>query len=347
MSEDFAARFEADVDGELRRKLDSRSSQLEDLIQRFSERNSYLRQRPPLSVQSPEAFEARPVPPELLSRLHQTNRDLKLLQQRRLRLESAFKLLDRRIESASRIRAEKKREHARESMGLLSATAQTGIHGGSRPVDPARESVVELDMFRRQLAAIEDLRSGAKPKLCGDVPVNIDSWIAGEEEQARRHAGEVDRLLEQLQNSLKHLYEDGTAWKTEVYVRNRVSDAFAAFVGAYQKGKYNLSTFKLRVVSEALKSLAARGGDWNATELLQNLESERQFLIEELVARGIGDAEMDELKKQIEIQLLYLQHLTAVAGSALCRVGTHQPPVDVLERMKVDIAEMEQREALK
>ena len=352
MSDDFAELFEADVDRELLRKLHARSSRLDELIQRFSFRNASLRERAQSqqSVQSLEVFEPEPVSPQLLSTFHQTCRDVKLMEQKLERLEAARGLLDQRIASASRVLSLKQAQYAYDAMSLLSSTAQASTQSPSRRTDSqSRDPLIELSMFERHLAAIDELRNGVKPKLYGDISVNIDEYLAKEEALMHEHSRSAERelLMHQLRESLQQLYQDGVSWQAEVDARNRVSDAFSRFVGAYQKEKYDISTFRLREVDRVLKEITKCGGDWNAAELLRNLEAEKQFLGEELAARGIGDAEMVELKEQMETQLLYLQHLTAVAGSALGRVGTGKVPVDVIEKMKVDIAEMEQRLSMK
>jgi hypothetical protein len=75
--------------------------------------------------------------------------------------------------------------------------------------------------------------------------------------------------------------------------------------------------------------------------ILRDLTAERQFLINELGARGGLDEEGMRMKKEIELQMIYLGHLTTVAGKALSRMSTQKEPIDPVENLQADIAEKE------
>jgi len=58
--------------------------------------------------------------------------------------------------------------------------------------------------------------------------------------------------------------------------------------------------------------------------IMRDLNEERQFLLKKLQRRGAIDEEIAQMKREIDLKLLSISHLRAVAGKALARVSVEK-----------------------
>lgn len=339
-SSDLAQR----VNEEFVYKLRDRAKDLQDLIDFLSARNERLEQFLSTSseVPCPDPFIPTSIPPELLSRYLELRRKHSYLEQKSENLYAAeTQLRAHRIPAAENLLRRRRLEEADAAVPLLSQTVGNLI--GQRRMERTDPVILETTMVEKQLRAINDLNAGARPRSYGDIPINIDAEIAREEERRDRTRAEVEAKITDLSHALSKIFRKTQACNSIVSGRKRVVRAFVNFVKSYHSSKHELNNFPSKRIDEAISLIRQNADDYNANVLLKSLEGEREFLLEELRSRGISDPEMNEMKHEIDIRMIQLQHLTSVVGNALCRISTGTPPPDPVEKLKVEIAELELR----
>lgn len=323
-------------------RLRDRVKDLNDLIEFISARNEQLQQI--LSTQgedpTPDPFIPTEIHPELLSRYLELRRIHCDLQQKADNLRDAYtQLRDHRIPAAENLMRRRRMDECAAAVPLISPTV-SNLNGQRRTARPDTV-IVETAMVDAQLRAIRELNAGAIPRSYGDLPLNINAEIAKEANLRDQKCAEVEAGIEELSHALGRIFRKMQASNSIISSRRRVAKAFAGFVRSYHSSKHELDNFPSKRIDEAFSIIRQYADDYNADVLLKSLQCEREFLLEELRSRGISDQEMNEMKHEIDIRLLQLQHLTSVTGKALCRISTGNPPPDPVERLKVEIAELE------
>jgi hypothetical protein len=293
----------------------------------------------PPGVDPRPPYRASPPAPALLSEHSALARRFRLLESKRERLARAAELLDRRIDSATRLLAQQRHEAALRAVRSLSPTAAGLLHSPAAPPPP--EPLIELSLFQTQLDAIRALKSGAIPKPPGEISIDFPAELQRHQARLREQADETRRLIARVSEALARCFGDDNGIGVHEVARDRLAATFAKFTSAYHSAAYAADTLPHRRLIADLRARAAAERAQAAEDIRSDLEIERQFLMRELADRGAGDEDAALMRHEIEVELVYLRHLTAIAGTALAKMSAHPAPIDPVEVMQLDIAESE------
>lgn len=339
MSEGLTQDVRVVVDNEFIDKLESRYKNLQRLITAFSSRNSFVESFDCGFGESRDLGDTVSVSPQLLEAHSEACRELRRLEQKHASLSRASSLLDERLAKADEVSREMIHARAIESMHLLSPTAAALMTRTS--INEPSAVVPEVDVIRGQVSAIRDLCNGCVPKSREESESGIDDQINEEEDAARSACLENNRLLGELSVLLKRLYSDNCILNRSVESRRNVARSFSNFCDLYRSGKCDVNVSRLRRTTAALNRLGRNGLSGSSEELLVCLKREQCFLEEELALRGIGDAETESLKEEIDFNMLRLEHMTCVIGRCPSLACVGRPKSDPIENMLVDISNLE------
>jgi hypothetical protein len=326
---------ERDIREQFIGRLRSKSEVLYTLIHQLGARNDSLKATSYAAVESrPPIRPARPSA-DLLTRYFDTHQEILALREKYDNLLNADRLLDRRIESASRLLEKQTSDKAARAIRLLSPTAAAHLD-----VPESRPSIarpfVELSMFENQLNAIAELKRGVVAKPSGKLSVNLDQEIERITARLRMSNRLCEQLTEDLAGAIKRLYAEAPRGG-----RREFRGAYSNFLNAYHRATFSIDRFSEEQLFEMRRTTAAARERERAFQVLSDLNEERELLLEQLAARGGNDEEMMELRGEVEFALLHLSHLTAVAGKGLARISTEKEPIDPIDSMQAEIAELE------
>jgi hypothetical protein len=144
-----------------------------------------------------------------------------------------------------------------------------------------------------------------------------------------------------LSESLARFYGEENGIAAQAAARRRLSSAFSKFLSAYHAASFAIDTLPHQRMLADLRQRAFEEQSAAVESIRSDLEIERDFLVQELIARGGSDEEGIQIKSEIEVELLHLRHLAAVAGAALARMTAQPPPIDPIDCMQLEIAERE------
>jgi hypothetical protein len=261
-------------------------------------------------------------------------------------MRRASEILNRRITDAKNLLKEQRRVNELRSVNSLSRTAAQLLQVTSTSVAASPTHVLELTMFQTQLEAIRALKSGAVPKPPGETSVDFPAEIAAKEEQLAQQNAETRALMARLSQSLTNFYSEENGVAAEASSRARLASAFSKFLSSYHSASYAIDALPHTKMLSELRRKVESERDAAFSHIREDLQIEKEFLLRELVARGGTDEEGAQMKREIEVELIHLRHLAAVAQTALARLSAQPPPLDPVESMQLDIVEKEARDVI-
>lgn len=333
------------VEQQMRLKLIKKAEILENMIQKVQERNEYLQSaldQPDINIHEPINF---PFPnKEVLTAHIIAQRRNNLSKRKNERLHQANKKLVQRISKARTLLAEQKLRKSVKDLELLSPTAAE-YHRKQikqwKAYSPPGTANIETTALENQLKAVKDLQNGIKPNRLLPIRFNFDLAI----EQAK---SELDYLQEanksrfnQLSKRIDQYMNDTRLLNQYSQQRVELTDHFTELVSKYHNVTYEIAQFPYKKALQIMQSTSHNNEKTRLNQMIGSLEEEKELLQGQLIYSGAGDEETVSLKTELEISLLYLSHLTAIAGKTLCRMSTNKEPLDPIENMEADIIEME------
>lgn len=257
-------------------------------------------------------------------------------------LKNANKTLDLRLSNAEKLlKTERENEHV-HYVAMLSPTAAKLMKSQkSKNSSQIQGQTLEIAYLKRQIQAIEDLKNGAVPKPRGSLNINFDEIIRKEEKNLQNIQAKSSKNRETFSSLVNEHLSRSNSLQDSIKSHNDYAASFAEFQTSYNAATGNINALPFHALLDILKEESSRTTKEGLEAAIDSLEREKAMILERLQKMGVDDEESAELKHEINVQLLYLSHVTAVAEKALCKLSARKQPVDPLETLKIEIAEME------
>lgn len=337
--------FEAEIKKEINDAIKKQQSQIESVIKSSRERNSYLSQQ--LSnytpVQPREFPDYPECPPrELIEQFYEARRQSLLAQKKKQSLLQIQNHLKERIANAEAIlQKEKQESHYRAVVSLSPTAAELLKIKLPQAVRPSKTTIIESTIFEEQLDAIKALKEGISPRPYGEVKYDFDKELEQINEKIAKIKSKNNQLLLNITVSVNNFLQDSAALDNELAQREKDMLSFQKFAKTYYNSNNEIEKLKYTKLLNIIKTIRNNVQEKRFDELLAHLNAEKQMIDEQLSSFGAGDFETNSLKSEIEFQMLYLGHLTAIAGKALSNISTEKVPPDPVEEMQAEIMHMQ------
>lgn len=320
---------------------------LQNLNAKLTERNEFLKQNFNFEEITSESQNQDLTQPNSsdIERLVQAKREHFIAETKNRKLKMASATLEKRIETANAKLQEQQQRYTDEAVAALSPTAAKylGIKQNQTEQKVIQQRIVETTMLEKQLEAIMDLKNGAKPRSFHQSDVNLEPFI----NEAKIELNNIDNENANLGNYLKQIIQNYLSkddYQATLSSQKRATDSFNEFLQSYHKASNTINEKPLKSLLRKLKYKVQNEDEEKYQAILESLTSEKQMILKQLAFYGNGDEEISSLKEEIDFQLLYLSHLTAVAGKALSKMSTIKEPIDPVENIEADIAEIKHRQ---
>ncbi|KAH0786885.1 hypothetical protein GPJ56_009262 [Histomonas meleagridis] len=323
------------------RNLQNKSASLQNVIEELSRRNEFLKANSYFE-------EVKPLPPNqyktpdqnLVEQYFYARREYLLSEKKNQRLKNAHQTLSQRIEIAHSKLLEQQHKYQEESIQMLSPTVANIL--SIKPTQKSHvvpERIIEKTMLEKQLEAIIALQHGVKPQSPFKPIIDLDSRIRRVKEELHKSQATNQKLSAELSEAVKN-YLSRSDYHNSFSTQAIVSDSFGRFLDSYHKATNSIQEKPLKMLLKELNENVRQSDHQKYEALVNSLNSEKEMIAQQLANYGSGDESIASLKDEINFQLLYLSHLTAVAGKALSKLSTEKEPIDPVEKIEADIAEM-------
>lgn len=319
---------------------------LQNLNSKLSKRNEYIKQNYNFeeisslstnqSIQFPNSSD--------IERLAQSRKRCFIAKTKNQKLKLANKALDNRIKTANTKLQQQQEQYNNDAIAMLSPTAARylGIKQNQSEQKVIQQRIVETTMLEKQLEAIMDLKNGAKPRAYLKNDIKLDPYI-NEAKNELNNINESNAVLSQHLKEVVKNYLSKDNYHVSLSLQKRATESFNEFLQSYHRASNTINEKPLKSLLIKLKQKVQEEDENKYQAIIKSLDSERQMILKQLAFYGNDDEELSSLKEEIDFQLLYLSHLTAVAGKALSKMSTIQEPIDPIENIEADIAEMKHR----
>ena len=325
--------------------LESKLHLLTAAVENVQKRNEELKSLP--QVNQTEILETTPNLPdqqtlrefyEAKSRLEKTKRNYENLK------KANEQLTDRLNKGEKLLRQEREKANFR-NIQMLSPTAAKIINPRLAQENPRHNSIpgqtLEIEYLRRQLQAIQDLKNGAVPKPHGTIDINFDELIERERRKLEKITQKKEKNKEIFTTLLENRLSESNSLQESIDNHSAFASSFSQFQSSYNQATDNIDALPFRSLLHILKEQSTNTTREGLQAAIDSLSHEKAMIIDRLEKMGVDDEESVDLKHEIQVKLLHLAHITAVAEKGLCKLSARKPPIDPLETMKIENAEME------
>lgn len=339
--------YQALIKKEIKAAIDKQQSQMKSVIQCTRKRNEYLSQQISnykKSIAQPLNFPKPPdhPPHELIEQYYETHRRLCLAQKNRDRLYHTQHHLSERIKSAHAIlQREREEKYNRAVLAFSPTVARLKGIQNPQPSGNMKFSVIESTIFKEQLEAIEKLSNGVLPRQYGEIKYPFDNKMELLDKEIENTKLENEQLLQKITTNTNAFLKDSNAIQNELMQRQNDMTSFQNFAQKYYNSNNEIEKLKYTKLLQVMKTIRDDVQNKRIDELYSHLSSEKEMIDEQLSSFGADDYETNKLKSEIDFQMLYLGHLTAIAGKALSRISTEKEPADPVDEMKAEIYSMQ------
>ena len=342
--------FKTQIKEEIKAAVDFQQSQMKSVIECSRRRNEYLEELSKFEGPEESDFPECPEHPphELIEQYYESRRRYLLAGKNRDRLSQIQNQLSERIENAQSILEREQQEKNDRAIYALSPTVARllGIQipqNSSFMRNNNNGSNIEYTMLKDQLDAIADLKSGTSPRQYGEVKYDFDGEIDLLDREIKQIKSQNDLLLQEITTNINNFLQDSTAIQNELTQREKDVSSFQNFAKVYYNSINEIEKLKYTKLLQVMKAKRNDAQNERFDELITHLNQEREIIDKQLSSLGTSDFETIKLKSEIEFQMLYLGHLTAIAGKALSRISTENPPPDPVEEMRAEIIHMQHK----
>jgi len=282
----------------------------------------------------------------MMNEYFQSRSRLLRAEKRHERLVNADHQLNQRIEVAKRLLAEKREAAKSKYIALLSPTAAQFISQKYNKNQSNNQTIVgqslEILNLKSQIEAINAIKSGEEPKPRGALSMDFDSVLYEEKEKLKSVLEQKKQNLKEFEENIQKYLNVSYCFSKFVNSHSLFAQAFANFEAEYQSATNVIEAKPLISLLSYVKNEIDHKTQEHMDFVLQTLDNEKAMITELFDTFGIESDDISSIKKEIDIKLLYLKHLTAVAEKTLCKFSARKEPIDPLDIIEVEISELQQ-----
>ena len=336
-----------DIKNNSKELLIKKAEILKIAIKKIEERNNFLTQLPEFQTTNllPENQIKLPNK-DIMNNYFKARSRLLFIEKRFERLSFGKNELDNRIESAKQLLKEEKEKQMAKFVSYLSPTAasflKNTIFSQNRNNSINTSQSLEIINLKTQIEAIKSLKSGIKPKPRGFLSVDFDSLIQEENDNLKNILLIKDQHMDRFVNYLKNFFGLSDSFNSTIISHSNFAQSFTNFHNSYLNASNSIENQKFCTVLHYLQKEINQQTQQHKNFIIDSINKEKKLIFELLEKIGIDDDLSSQLKEEIEIQLLYLGHLTAIAEKTLCKLSKRIEPIDPLDSLELEIAENNQ-----
>lgn len=317
--DELLGQFDFKINEYLQRQL----SQINNLTQEIKSRNAILAQYQPNTSETSETCQSTAqLSDNLISQLNEAQRR-KMMIQKRDRLLKIHDHLDKRIRKADQIIKQEKEQKRNKAIFELSPTVAELLQIPT-PVQPInqKKQINESELFDEQILAIQQIQSGAVPRQVGQLHFDFEKELNHINKETEEWSQKQQKLISEVASYIKNT----DLLDQEIKQRQADIEKYLQYVSCYSNSNHEIEKLQYEKQLE---------------QLYYSLSQEKQMIEHQNSFFGSSDLETIQLKDQVELQMLYLRHLQAIAGRALSNVSDLPGPSDPVEIMNAEILQME------
>lgn len=253
--------------------------------------------------------------------------------------------LQNRINKAENLLSERRKAEELKYLRIISPTAAR--YAQQQPIIPKQSTLsghqIERKYLKEQIKAIQQLKEGAEPRPQGNLNIDFDSMIRDEQMKLDKLTSLKESISTNFAHNIEKFLSKSNTLDESINAHTEFAEQFTKFQEAYNEATDKIEASPFRSLISILRRESAQTNRAAQQALLESLAAEHEMIVGRLAKMGVDDAEAAELKREVKFRLLYLEHVTAIAEKGLQNVSARGSAVDPVEKMLVEIAEMESK----
>ena len=341
--------MEEEVRNQIREKsisaLESKLALLSSAVESVQQRNEELKSLPEVNKKEILEIQTNLPDQQTLKEFYEARERLQKSKRKYENLKKANEQLNDRLLKGEKLLRQEKEKAKFRNIQMLSPTAAKIINQQLAKEKPQQNSIqgqtLEIEYLKKQLQAIRELKNGAVPRPHGTIDINFDELIEAERQKLDEIQQRKERNKQRFTSLLEKCLSEGNTLQESIDNHSEFANAFAHFQSSYNRATDNIDALPFVSLLGILKEQSSKTTREGLEAAIDSLNREKEMIIDRLEKMGVDDEESVDLKHEIQVKLLHLAHITAVAEKGLCKLSARKPPVDPLETMKIENTEME------